>query len=56
MFGENVEMFPVKENQFNGTLEDIGNLKANFFKDEKGKINHLIMAIGFSRLRFDKIK
>lgn len=56
MFGENVEMFPVKENQFNGTLEDSGNLKANFFKDEKGKINHLIMAIGFSRLRFDKIK
>ena len=56
MFGQNVEMFPVKENQFNGTLEDIGNLKANFFKDEKGKINHLIMTIGFSRLRFDKIK
>ena len=56
MFGENVEMFPVKENQFNGTLEGFGNLKANFFKDEKGKINHLIMEIGFSRLRFDKIK
>jgi CubicO group peptidase (beta-lactamase class C family) len=56
MFWEYVELTPVKENQFIGALEDIGDLIVNFYEDATGKVNHLIMDIGFSRLRFDKIK
>jgi len=54
--GEKVELSPLTEYQFHGTLKDIGDIKINFHKNEKGEITNLNFIIGFSHLPCDKLK
>jgi CubicO group peptidase (beta-lactamase class C family) len=53
---EKGKIFPETETQFFGTSKEIGNFQADFFKDEKGDITHLIVQVGFGNWQFDKIK
>ena len=54
------ELFPETENQFFGTSKDIGDFWINFFKNDKGEVNHFVLhfARQFALLNviFDKIK
>jgi len=54
--GEKVELSPLTDYQFHGTLKDIGEIKINFYKNEKGEVTNLNLIIGFSHLPFDKIE
>jgi hypothetical protein len=54
--GEKGELFPETETQFFGASKEIGDFRANFFKDKKGEIKHFIVQVGFGIWQFDKIQ
>jgi len=53
---EETELFPISETTFRGNLKGIGRIEVDFSKNDNDKIDHMTVRIGFSLLKFDKIK
>jgi len=55
-----VELYPVVENKFYGTSEDIGGFKLQFVKDPKGHVTHFMLQfapqVSLMSIPFDKVK
>jgi hypothetical protein len=54
-----VELYPVAENKFWGTSEDIGGLKVQFVKNQNGDVTHFLLEFAsqltLMRIPFDKV-
>ena len=53
---EKTELFPISETAFRGNLKGFGGIEVDFSKNDNDKIDHMTVRIGFSPLKFDKIK
>ena len=53
--GGMVELKPLSETQFHGTLKVFGNITIDFDMEDDEEVSHLILNYGFLHLTFDKI-
>ena len=53
--GGMVELTPLSETQFHGTLKVFGNITIDFDMEDDEEVSHLILNYGFLHLTFDKI-
>lgn len=55
-----VELYPVAENKFYGTSEDIGGFKLQFVKDQKGNVANFLLhfapQVSLMSIPFEKVK
>jgi hypothetical protein len=56
VFGEDIELYPSSDTAFHGKLETIGKFEVTFSKNDEGMVDHMTLRIGFTDMRFDKIK
>ena len=56
VFGADIELFPSSDTTFHGKLETIGDFEVTFSKSDEGILDRMTLRIGFTDMRFDKIK
>ncbi len=55
-FGEKFKMLYEAENRYTGTLNNLVDLQFKFFRGKGGRVEQVIITLGFARLQYNRIK